>query len=248
MNPSLHCKNTFSPSTSGFLLVNLWSVLCEFFYTGHHYCLHGMHPKPLPHTWISLPWVGLKSPTALNFSTWKFHIKLSMFKMVLLVLSPVQLCGANPIWNSQPHPCLRPSPPYHPPFKEHALSQHHSKGFTCFHPHSHLLLELKSPPSLILTKARASTAGLSHPGGRWVWDHTPAWGTRWSQPPLLMTPLPCHGPSLWKVYKLHRFSILVTKPGCNFQSVEGKLSDLITLITLWHAATCQTENSVYHTG
>lgn len=190
-----------------------------------------------------------KSPTALNFSTWKCHIKLSTFKTVLLVLSPVQLCGANPIWKSQPHPCLRPSSPHHPPFQEHTLSQHHSKGFTSFHPHSHFLPELKSPPSLILSKARVSTAGLSHPGGGWVWGHTPAWGTRWSQPPLLMTPLPCHGPSLWKVYKLHhRFSTLVTKRGCNFQSVEGKCSDLITLIILWHAATCQTENSVYHTG
>lgn len=167
---------------------------------------------------------------------------------VLLVLTPVQLCGANPIWKSQPHPCLRPSPPYQHPFKKHALAQHHSKGFTSFPPHSHLLPELKSPPSLILSKARASIAGLSHPGGRWVWDHTPAWGTRWSQSPLLMTPLPCHGPSLWKVYKLHRFSTPATKRGCNFQSVEGKFSDLITLIILWHAATCQTEHSVYHTG
>lgn len=41
--------------------------------------------------------------------------------------------------------------------------------------------------------------------------------TRWcghkvNTAPLLMTPPPpCHGPSLWKVYKVHPFSILVTK-------------------------------------
>lgn len=170
MNPSLHCRNTLSPSTSGLLLVNLRSVLCKFFYTWYHYCPHGMHPKPLPHTWISLPRVRPKCPTALNFSTWKFHkhIQFRTFKTGSSRSSPLHNCVVLiQSGNLSLIPDSAPPWPYHHLFKEQPLSQHYSKGFTSFHPYNHLLPQLKSPPSVTLSKARASIAGLSHPGGRW---------------------------------------------------------------------------------
>lgn len=190
MSPTLHWRNILSPqhfsSPSGQPLVSpLWILLYLI-----PLLSTGIHPKPLPHTQVSLLSPRPRWPTALN-EVLNFHLEISQAH------SEQDPPGPHPCTTEWCESNLESStssltPPLPHPTTISSKSKLYLLDITQRTPllpilHTHSLPQLRSPPSLTFRKVRVSTAGLRHPGRGGGLGPT-GLGHKGEPWPVLMTP------------------------------------------------------------